>query len=219
MSAKKGKSRSDRELLMERYMAYVLENESMPRSIYKFCKENAIKEEDFYTLFGSLEGLMKSVWDSFFDTTLKLLEQNKEYDSLSNKDKLLTFFFSFFELLTLNRSYVLFVLDEQENTLRQMNQLKGLRSRFKDFSKSLIEDGNSQKAAKLTRHNPALFSEGAWIQLLFLLKFWMKDSSVGFEKTDIAIEKSVNTVFDLFENTPLDSILDFGKFLYKERMA
>jgi hypothetical protein len=47
----------------------------------------------------------------------------------------------------------------------------------------------------------------------------MEDSSAGFEKTDVVIEKSVTTIFDVFENTPLDSLLDFGKFLYKEKMA
>jgi hypothetical protein len=53
---------------------------------------------------------------------------------------------------------------------------------------------------------------------MFLLKFWIDDSSAEFEKTDIAIEKSVNTIFDVFDNTPLEQVIDFGKFLYKERM-
>ena len=44
----------------------------------------------------------------------------------------------------------------------------------------------------------------------------MNDESVRFEKTDIAIEKSVNTSFDVFDNATLDNIIDFGKFLYKE---
>jgi hypothetical protein len=44
----------------------------------------------------------------------------------------------------------------------------------------------------------------------------MDDSSPGFEKTDIVIEKSINTIFDVFDNTPLKNILDLGKFLYKE---
>ena len=47
----------------------------------------------------------------------------------------------------------------------------------------------------------------------------MDDHSPQFEKTDVAIEKSVNTVFDVFDNTPLERVLDFGKFLFKERMA
>ena len=71
----------------------------------------------------------------------------------------------------------------------------------------------------MTKKTPQLYAEGAWLQFLFLLKFWMDDSSPGFEKTDLAIEKSVHTIFDVFENTPLERIIDFGKFLYKEKFA
>ena len=47
----------------------------------------------------------------------------------------------------------------------------------------------------------------------------MEDSFPGFEKTDILIEKSINTVFEVFNNTPLEQVFDLGKFLFKERMA
>jgi hypothetical protein len=60
--------------------------------------------------------------------------------------------------------------------------------------------------------------ESAWIQLLLTLKFWMEDQSASFEKTDVFIEKSVNTSFDILQMTPLKSVLDFGKFLFKEKV-
>jgi hypothetical protein len=50
------------------------------------------------------------------------------------------------------------------------------------------------------------------------MKYWMEDNSSSFEKTDVVIEKSVRAIFDVFETTPLESILDFGKFLWKEKM-
>ncbi len=114
---------------------------------------------------------------------------------------------------------MLFALHEHKSMLKNLDQLKGIRRHIKDFTTALIEDGNSDKNYKLTKRNPKIFSEGAWFQFLFLLKFWIDDSSAGFEKTDVAIEKSVTTIFDVFENTPLDSLLDFGKFLYKENFT
>jgi len=201
------------------YMDYVLEHEVVPKSIYKFCKMNKIVEGDFYNFFGSIEGLQKAIWTKFYSNTHALLIKNKEYEGFSNKDKMLTFFYTFFELLTLNRSYVLFALKEHNTMLKNLEQLKGLRKHIKAFAKDLIEDGNADKNLKITQHNPRLFSEGAWLQFLFVLKFWMNDSSAGFEKTDMAIEKSINTIFDVFDNTPLDNIIDFGKFLYKETFA
>ena len=202
--------------LITMYMDHVLEHESMPKSVYKFCKVNSISEADFYALFGSLESIPKRIWNVFYENTEDLLRKNKEFGDFSNKDKMLTFFYSFFELLTLNRSYVLLALHQENNPLKNLEQLKGLRKHIKNFATDLIEDDNSNKTLKVTKFNPKLFSEGAWFQFLFLLKFWKDDESKGFEKTDMAIEKSVNTIFDVFDNTPLENIIDFGKFLYKE---
>ncbi len=201
------------------YMDYVLEHETVPKSIYKFCKTNQIEESDFYAFFGSVEGIQKAIWNTFYTNTETLLLKNKEYDGFSNKDKMLSFFYTFFEMLTLNRSYVLFTLREDKGMMKNMQQLKGLRSHIKGFATDLIDDGNANKNSKITQHNPTIFSEGAWLQFLFVLKFWMNDSSPGFEKTDIIIEKSINTVFDVFDNTPLENIIDLGKFLYKETFA
>lgn len=201
------------------YMDFVLDHETHPKSVYKFCKDNKIKEEEFYQFFGSFEGLQKGIWNKFFTNTADLLHKNEEYESFSNKDKMLTFFYTMFELLTMNRSYVLFTLGTDRKMMDKMSELKDLRGHIKNFAAELIEEANANKNLKITKQSPRIFSEGAWVQFLFLLKFWMDDSSKGFEKTDLAIEKSVTTIFDVFDNTPLDSIIDFGKFLYKENLA
>ena len=219
MATKAKAKKITEEGIIEGYMDYVLEHEMVPKSIYKFCKINKIEEADFYSFFGSIEGLQKAIWKKFYDNTENLLHKNKEYGDFSNKDKMLSFFYTFFELLTLNRSYVLFAIKEHNTMLKSMEQLKGLRKHIKAFATDLIEDGNADKNLKITKHNPKLFSEGAWLQFMFVLKFWMDDSSAGFEKTDMAIEKSINTIFDVFDNTPLENIIDFGKFLYKENFA
>lgn len=219
MTAKKSTKKVSDGDVIALYMDYVLEHGFVPKSIYKFCKENSIEEKEFYSHFGSIEGLQKVIWSKFYENTLKAIKKSKEFTSFSNRDKLLTFYFTFFELITLNRSYVLFALGENRNMLKNLEQLKGLRRDIKGFTSELIQEANADKSLKLTQYNPKIFSEGAWLQFLFLLKFWMDDSSAGFEKTDIAIEKSVNTVFDVFDNTPLDRILDLGKFLYKENFA
>lgn len=208
-----------KESIIAMYMDYVLENEKVPRTVYKFCKINGLDESDFYLHFGSIKAIQKGIWESFFTNTISVMEKNKDYQDFTNRDKMLTFFYTFFEVLTLNRSYVLFVMEHANNPMKNMEQVKGLRKHIKDFSKELIVAGNENKNLKITKHNPQLFSEGAWLQFMFLLNFWKNDDSPGFEKTDVAIEKSVNTIFDLFDNTPLENIIDFGKFLYKETFA
>lgn len=209
----------DADKLIELFMNDVLENERFPKSVFKFAKEHKITEADFYQHFGSFEGLRKTIWEKFFDNSVNVMEKSKEYVSFSSREKLLTFFYTFFEILTANRSYVLFVLNEENGTLKNLEQLKGLRKKIKSFSKDLIEEGNKNKSIKLLRQNEMIFSEAVWLQFLFLLKFWKDDNSAAFESTDVAIEKSVNTAFDVFDNTPLERVVDFGKFLWKEKMA
>ena len=53
--------------------------------------------------------------------------------------------------------------------------------------------------------------------MLLTIKFWLEDSSESFEKTDIFIEKSINTSFELIENKFLKNVFDLGKFVYKEK--
>lgn len=209
----------NRDRLIELYMTYVLENEEEPRTVYKFCKQNDITEAQFYNFFGSFEGLRKGIWERFFEHTLELMEKSKEYSSFSSREKMLTLYYTFFEILTANRSYVLFTLRNDEPMLKDAGQLRGLRRHIKQYTANLIRRDNEEKQSKLLKRSETVFSEAAWVQLMFLLKFWKDDNSPQFESTDVAIEKSVNTVFDLFENTPLERVLDLGKFLWKEKMA
>lgn len=205
--------------LIELYMNYVLENEEEPGTVYKFCSRHNISEAEFYNFFGSFEGLKKGIWESFFEHTLEVMKKSKEYSAFNNREKMLTLYYTFFEILTANRSYVLFTLKNEEPMLKNAGQLKGLRREIKSYTAELIRQDNEEQQGRILKRSETIFSEAAWVQLMFLLKFWMDDNSPQFESTDVAIEKSVNTVFDLFENTPLERVLDLGKFLWKEKMS
>nr|WP_235004051.1 TetR family transcriptional regulator C-terminal domain-containing protein [Aequorivita lipolytica] len=208
-----------KEKIITAYMEWVLSKEKAPLSVFKFCKENNFKEAEFYEFFGSFEGLQMEIWNSFYKQTILLANKDENYSGYTNQEKMLTFFYTFFELLTLNRSYLLFTLREQRDMMKNLNQLKGLRRNIKHFAADLIRENNEEKRLKILKQSVTVFSEGAWIQTLFLLKYWMDDNSAGFENTDIAIEKSVRAIFDVFDTQPLESLLDFGKFLWKEKMA
>jgi hypothetical protein len=59
------------------------------------------------------------------------------------------------------------------------------------------------------------YDEALWIQFLFVVYFWIKDDSPGFEKTDAAIEKAVKLSSELMGEGPVDSFIDLAKFLYQ----
>ena len=198
------------------YMDQILLGEEEPKTVYAFCKKNNIEESDFYSFFGSFESLKQEIWNKFLENTISTLHNDESFASYSPKNKLLTLYFTLFEVLTLNRSYVLYALKDNKEGLSNLMQLKQMRLSFKEFVKDNIttEELKSSKLSKITK---PVYTEGSWIQFLFILKFWLEDNSKGFEKTDIIIEKSVNTVVDLLDSKPLENIIDLGKFLWSER--
>lgn len=200
--------------IIANYMEFVLENGERPASVYKFCKDNAYEEGQFYMHFGSFEGIREQIWVSFYENAIAVIEKDPHYSGYGNQEKMLTFFFTFFEILTANRSYVLLTLNESPLKIQELAQLRQLRIKVREFASQLIEKRNEEKTSRFSKNPISVFSEGAWLQFLFLLKYWHDDQSAGFEKTDMAIEKSVKAIFDVFETTPLESVLDFGKFLF-----
>jgi hypothetical protein len=51
----------------------------------------------------------------FTEKTIDLLHKNKEYEMYDMRSKMLSFYFTFFEILTANRSYVVMVLKTQQS--------------------------------------------------------------------------------------------------------
>lgn len=212
------KKQTDSSTIISKYMEFVLEKNEEPKNVFSFCKEVNISEADFYLFFASLALLKQEVWSKFFENASQSIQKEAAFETYSDKNKLLTLYFTLFEILTLNRSYVLYTLNENKEGIKNLKKLKGFRNHFKQFIVAIIESDTSDRNDKLAKVTKPLFAEGAWLQFLFLLKFWMDDSSKGFEKTDVLIEKSVNTVVDLLDTKPLESLFDLGKFLWKEKM-
>ncbi len=202
--------------IIELYMNSVLIENASPKNVYLFCKENAIEESDFYSFFGSIDNVKQVIWVKFFENAITAINNEEGFATYTDKNKLLTLFYTLFEILTLNRSYVLFSLEENKSNIKNLKDLVLFRKEFRAFVSAIIDDNENASITKLDKITKPLFSEGAWVQFLFILKFWMDDSSKGFEKTDIIIEKSVNTAVDIFNTKPLESLIDLGKFLWKE---
>ena len=102
-------------------------------------------------------------------------------------------------------------------TVKEHPLLKGMKSSYLDFIHGLMIEGNDTGEIPKRPFLSDRYKQGFWVQLLFILNFWKNDESKGFENTDAAIEKAVNLSLDLIEKGPLDSMIDFAKFLYQNR--
>lgn len=207
-----------RDKIVSMYMNYRLENHDKPKSVYLFAKTNGFDESEFYAFFGTLERLEKEVFKIFLDQTLEMIQKDKNYETYDMKSKVLSFYFTFFELMSANRSYVVLNLKEHQNQLKNLMLLSNVRVGFKNFIGEIITDEVRTQNERFQNFQEKSIKETAWIQFLLTLKFWLDDESAAFEKTDIFIEKSVKATFELMNIAPLDSLIDFGKFIFKEKI-
>ena len=216
MAKKKEITTSD---IISMYMDYVLQNNEQPKSVYVFTKDNNFEESDFYQHFTSFENIEKSIFTEFLNNTLHVLAKSDDYENFDARNQLLSFYYTFFEVLTANRSYVTYNLKHQKNTLQKLKTLSGLKTEFTKYISNLDIETLDIKQERLEKIQKSAITESAWAQLLFTIKFWLEDSSKSFEKTDLFIEKSVNASFDIINITPIKSVIDLGKFLFKEKMS
>ncbi len=202
------------ETILSAYMNHLLEKGSRPASVYAFAGQLKIDEAEFYRHFGSFDALEKAIFKAFFDQSMELLGQNKEYLGFDAKNKLIAFYYTFFEVLKANRSYVLLVLSDEKNKLKMLASLSELKKSFAKYVDGLEIETPELPHERIEKIKARSIRESAWGQLLFTLRFWLEDSSPDFEKTDVFIEKSINTAFALLDATTLNSVFDLGKFLF-----
>lgn len=204
--------------IIDLYMDHVLMHNEKPKSVYAFAKSNNFNEQNFYEFFSSFEILEQCIFKVFFDHTITVLDKSEDYHSFDSRNKLLSFYFTFFEIFTSNRSYIVYTLEHNKDSMKSLKMLSKLKGRFSNYIAHLNIKTIDVQQEQVTRIQNRSLQESAWLQLLVTIKFWLNDTSTSFEKTDLFIEKSVKTSFDLIDTTPLKSMIDFGKFLYKEKM-
>lgn len=204
----------DKKLIRDAYKKFWLENGKRPVSVYAFCQQLEITETAFYDSYSSFDTLEKDIWLSFHEETGEKLKGDETYRNYSAREKLLTYYFLWVQQLRENRSYILLQKDKYLVPGLHIDQLEHFRKAFYDYVRELIKEGYQTGEIKERKFISDQYVHGFWLQALFVLRYWMKDSSERFEMTDAAIEKAVNLSFQLVSSGTLDSILDFGKFMF-----
>jgi hypothetical protein len=100
--------------------------------------------------------------------------------------------------------------------LKTISKLRNLKNHFTQFVDSLGIQLLEIEQEQIERIQNQGIKEASWAQFMIILNFWINDTSKGFEKTDIFIEKNLKAGFDLIDTTPLKSLIDLGKFIFKE---
>ena len=207
----------DKHHIRQAFVQYKLEHGTMPNSVFAFCKILNIPEQEFYTFYNSLEVISQDVWLGIFEDTKNQLMSDEVFMQYSSREKLLAFYFLWVQKLKENRSYVL--LQKQHISWTKLNdkELETLKIAFTQFAKDLVRSAELTKEVKERKFISDKYAHGFWLQALFVLKYWIDDTSQNFENTDAAIEKAVNLSFQLISENSLDALVDFGKFILQKK--
>ena len=205
------------EKIFELYGDYLLNHGEKPKNVYLFSKENNFEEKEFYHYFSGFEQIESEILNHLFTKSLELASEVNSSSEVTTKEKLLNVYYIFFENMTMNRSLVLSILGS--NKIQNIKTLQNLRETHKQFVNTLdFNEWEMIEKAKedIRKFNEKSRQEALWLHLVSAIDFWKKDTSPDFEKTDIFIEKTVDTGFELMDNEPLRKVFDLGKFLWKE---
>jgi hypothetical protein len=203
--------------LIQAYMDRCLEHGCPPPSVFQFMKNLGIAETIFYQNFGSFAGLENEFWVDRFQKTLETLSSDDTYNTFSMREKLLAFYFTLFEMLSSDRSFILLILKDWKDKNLFPKNTEQLKKSFLAFINELIVFGIESGEIADRKYLTNKYDQGFWLQYLFVLRFWIKDASPGFETTDAAIEKAVNLSMEFIGRGPLETMMDFAKFLIHNR--
>jgi len=218
------KKMATREQIKKGYVDYVLTHNEQPKSVYSFVKKLKITEADFYTFYASFESIEKNIWFELTLETIDEIQKQELWAQYSAREKMLSFFYSYVELLKSQRSFVIYSLKKQPKRLSTPEVLSGVKPIFENFAEEIINEGLESGELADRKFFAKRYKDALWVQYAFILNFWIDDESNGFEKTDEAIERGIQVTFDLFQRSPIDNLFEYGKFLtqngkLKEKMG
>jgi AcrR family transcriptional regulator len=210
--------------IQDSYIDYVLTNGEAPKSVYNFAKELKMTEAEFYKHYASFDAIEKAVWEDLTLATIINIKEQAVWPQYTAREKMLSFFYGYIELLKTKRSFIIYTLNKNPKKITTPSVLTNARKDFESFAEDVVNEGLDSGELADRKYLSNKYKDALWIQFTFIIRFWIEDDSAGFEKTDEAIEKGINVTFDLFQRSPIDNLFEYGKFLtrngkFKEKMG
>lgn len=200
--------------IVKSYREYVLDTGLSPSDLVAFCKRYDLNENEVREQFSSLKQVPEMIWSDLFKQIVAKLEADEKYRESTVRERLLSFYREFFIEMKAYRSFAKLTMSSSlsnlQTTPRGMSQLKAA---FGGWVGALLMHGVAVgEIADRSKLNET-YDTILWLHFLFMFHFWKSDESPGFDRTNDALEKSGELIFDIIERNALDSALDFGKFV------
>ena len=207
-----------KDTIAKSYTEFELLEGRPPHSVLELCKTAKTQEKTFYKYFSNLKNVRQYVLVKLIDETLERLDGDDSYEDFMAQEKALALFFTLFETLLDQRSYLI----SKYSAVKEIRQLAGdWDAFFRQFNarmEQIIQEAKQNEEVVARPYIGNYYAKSFKLVFLYLFRVWINDESDGFETTDAATEKSVNLAFEFLGHSPLDSMLDFGKFAMKTKV-
>ena len=202
--------------IQHNYKSLVLDICKKPESLTVISSHPDFLELSILDHYSSLNSIEKDIILGTFTETVRRLLAAQEYVDYISREKALAFFYTWLEELEEIRPFLLVIDTGERHAALGRRYLKNLETPFHDFMETLLSEGVatgeiSNRAFVVDKYPIML-----WLQAQLLYGFWLRDESEARERTDAAVEKSVNFVFDLISQNLLDSGFDLLSFILKK---
>ncbi len=190
--------------ILELYKQLTVEGKIRQLSVYGFCKLLDLSEADFYQHFASLDAVGRKIWASYAESVIQTLKGSETYASYSAREKILAYFFTFFEQALKDRSFI-------GKTFLNFSLLRTYQRQFRAHMMEIIQEGVISDEIK-SRHLESLYLDVLWGVHWGLIRYWLSDESPGFENTEKAIETYLRVPLELMGENVLDSAFEALRF-------
>jgi hypothetical protein len=207
-----------KEKIIKAFIEFELLNGRKPNSVLELCKKIKFDEKEFYTYFKSLNAIVQAIPNQLLLNTEERLNADEQFQSYSGREKILALFFTLFEEFLSQRSYFIYKYSESKHALTQVKDWSIFMKKLDSYTHEILNESRINEEIQTRSLLDAHAHKGYKIIFTYLFRVWLNDDSDEFSNTDAAIEKSINLSFDMLEKSPLDSLIDFGKFALKTKI-
>jgi hypothetical protein len=207
-----------KDTIANKYTEFELLEGREPHSVFELCKYSKIQEKTFYNHFNSLKVIKGYILEGLINESLSRLDEDENYEDFSANEKALALFFTLFEEFMNKRSYLI----SKYSSVKDVRHLAGdWDSFFRQFiarMEQIVQEAKNNEEIVSRPYIGEYYAKSFKLVFLYVFRVWINDTSDKFQTTDAAIEKSINLSFEFLGHSPLDSILDFGKFAMKTKV-
>jgi AcrR family transcriptional regulator len=174
------------------------------------AEKAGVSEADFYQHFPSVEAIGSRVWLDLGKEVAQILQESEAYRSYPARQKVLSYFFTFFDVALKHRTFV-------SKTWCQEAVTKAYKDEFKLLMSELVREGIDSDDIKDRLTLSSQYPKVLWELHQKLVGFWLKDQSEGFTDTEKAVESYSRLPLELMGPNLFDTVLDTFKFELERR--